>query len=384
VNLSEIPKIEVITAVADAEREDFLAQLLFSQGWNIIFRALDDEALINFLEERGRDRRTVVVHQGFFNSSNKSLIDRLTSQATTFISIEEVPFTSHELMVRIRGALRAPLIQGERQGQNSDFAEEELSSHSISDVSARRFPSRGSAPAIESEFAESEESVRSFEGSRRSFRTFKELRTRRKVIAVTGSSGAPGRTQFAKAMAKELQKVGPVILVDADIRSQGSHFKTGDIDRLEVIPMNREKRPTQIPEGVESAVVDLGILHGVGEAIHDRRWHGSLVNNVLDQASHLVYVAKSTPASMIELTQFIREYPLLQKRLPVFYICILTGHSRELREWESKFLSLTMGENRFIVRESELGTSQGSFLGSLFKSNQSGGRAIAKIAGALV
>ena len=38
---SEIPQIEVITAIADADFEDFVAQLLFSQGWSIIHRAFD-------------------------------------------------------------------------------------------------------------------------------------------------------------------------------------------------------------------------------------------------------------------------------------------------------------------------------------------------------
>ena len=56
----------------------------------------------------------------------------------------------------------------------------------------------------------------------------------------------------------------------------------------------------------------------------------------------------------MELAQFLREYPLLLKRIPVTYICILTGHSRELREWENKFLTLTMGENRAVLRESQL------------------------------
>ena len=37
---SEIPQLEVITAIADAETEDFVSQLLYSQGWSIIYRAI--------------------------------------------------------------------------------------------------------------------------------------------------------------------------------------------------------------------------------------------------------------------------------------------------------------------------------------------------------
>ena len=152
---------------------------------------------------------------------------------------------------------------------------------------------------------------------------------------------------------------------------------------VEIVPLDKESRPTRIPEGVESAVVDLGVLPGLAEAVNDRRWYGSLINNVLDQTTHLVYISKSTSMSMTELSQFIREYPLLLKRLPVSYICVLSGHSRELREWESKFLTLTTGESRYILREGDLNRSKGGgILGSLRNGN-SKERSIAKIAAAL-
>ena len=176
------------------------------------------------------------------------------------------------------------------------------------------------------------------------------------------------------------------MLIDADIRSHGI-TKQRDIkgkNRVEVLPLDRENRSTYIPEGDEVAVVDLGTLPGLAEAVTDRRWHGSLVNNVLDRATHLIYMCKSTPTSMSELTSFLREYPLLLKKLPVSYICVLTGHSRELREWESKFLTLTLGENRFVLRERELdSTKESGLLGNLHLSG-SKRKEIAKIAASLV
>ncbi len=130
-------------------------------------------------------------------------------------------------------------------------------------------------------------------------------------------------------------------------------------------------------------MVDLGTLPGLAEAVNDRRWHGSLVNNVLDRASHLVYLSKTNSSSMAELTAFLREYPLLLKRLPVTYVCVLSGHSRELREWESKFLSLTAGENRHILRESQLELTPSGGILSALRLGSSRRKEIAKIATSL-
>ncbi len=39
----------VITAIGDYDFESFVAGTLFSQGWNVIYRALDKENLRSFL-----------------------------------------------------------------------------------------------------------------------------------------------------------------------------------------------------------------------------------------------------------------------------------------------------------------------------------------------
>ena len=352
---SEIPQLEVITAIPDADSEDFVAQLLFSQGWNIIYRAFDTETLKIFLNDRGVELRTVIVYQNPFPGFDREILQSFTSPSVTFISLDEIPFNSHEIMVAIRNRLRTPMLQGVSLSKTEIPESTQLISNT--------------PPGM----------------IQRSNRIGNHFQKERRLIAVTGSTGAPGRTRFSAALAGEFAGKGSALLVDADIRSQGAGFKALDRSSqgVEIVPLDRESRPTRIPDGIESAVVDLGVLPGLAEAVNDRRWYGSLVNNVLDQASHLVYISKSTSMSMTELSQFIREYPLLLKRLPVSYICILSGHSRELREWESKFLTLTMGESRYILREGDLIRSGDSgVLGALRIGNRKE-RSIAKIAAAL-
>ncbi len=366
---SEIPQLEVVTAIADADSEDFLAQLLFSQGWSIIYRAFDSDSLTRFMEERGLELRTVIVYQSSLPGFAPDLISTCSSPTITFISLDSIEFTSHEIMSAIRSKLRAPMVQ--RDVIQRDIAPRESAMREPEFVTSSSRPTRTSATGS---------SIKRI--NRNSIASTRN----RKVIAVTGSTGAPGKTRFASALAEELSTYGSIVLIDADIRSHGisRQRELKGKNRIELLPLDRESRPTFIPDGDETAVVDLGSLPGLAEAVTDRRWHGSLINNVLDRATHLIYMCKSTPTSMAELTSFLREYPLLLKKLPVSYICVLTGHSRELREWESKFLTLTMGENRFVLREGQLDPSRESgLLGNLRLGNPKR-KEIAKIATSLV
>ena len=360
---SEIPQLEVVTAIPDADHEDFLAQLLFSQGWNIIFRAFDANSLLSFMRERGIGLRTVIVYQSELPGFSAQTLQEINSPTITTISLDAVVFTSHELMVAIRGSLRAPMLQ-------TNASPQEVSPPDLQRSDFSTFPNtRQSRDLI------------AVPAKRFNRNTLMQVRER-KVIAVTGSTGAPGRTRFATALSRELASRGATLLIDADIRSRGVMPLREELQRsaVEIIPLDREKRPTHIPEGEETAVVDLGVLPGLAEATADRRWHGSLVNNVLDRATHLIYLSKSTASSMAELSQFMREYPLLQKRLPVVFVCILTGHSRELREWEAKFLTLTTGESRFILRENQLVPYKESKIFGAVKLRDPKRKEIAKIA----
>ena len=369
VTRSEIPQLEVITAISDADSEDFVAQLLFSQGWSIIHRAFDSDSLIRFMNERGQELRTVIVYQSAFPGLNSEVFASYSVPTVTFISLDLIQFTSHEIMLAIRNKLRAPMVH--KSDANIEAESQERYFDTL--IAVPPIAALHSAPIVNSSTI------------KRINRPASAQIRNRKVIAVTGSTGAPGKTRFASALAEELSQQGAILLIDADIRSHGTSNQRDSRrkSRVEILPLDRESRPTHIPDGEEVAIVDLGTLPGLAEAVTDRRWHGSLVNNVLDRATHLVYLSKSTPSSMAELTQFLREYPLLLKKLPVSYICVLAGHSLELREWENKFLTLTTGENRFVLREGQLEPARKSGLFGNFGFGNMKRKEIAKIAASL-
>lgn len=387
---SEIPKLDVVTAIADAEHEDYVSELLYSQGWNILFRASEALSLQRFLLTRA-ELRTVLIFRSDLMGYSSEIFSALDLRNLTLISLDGIPENAHAIMTHIRQELRTPLLTPAQ-------------SAIIRQQNAPTF-----MPSLPSQS-----------------RT--EITKRRKVISITGSGGAPGRTRFALALAHELSMLEPILLVDADLRSQGlvrlvsylesrtnyssTNFskKYANLERsstarldsaqkgksqrkahassyrarsIQLAPLDPVERPTILPDGERTAVVDLGTLPALSEVVTDRRWQGSLVNNILESTSNLVYIVKSTASSIEELSIFMRDFPVLLKNIPITYLCVLAGHSRSLREWESNFLTLTLGENRHIVRGSQLDLTQESSLFPFLRQGDSTNKEIAKILASL-
>lgn len=393
---SEIPQLEVITAIADAESEDFLAQLLFSQGWNIIFRALDADSLRHFLTTRSLELRTVIIYLSDFPGLLPGELENVTAPTFTTISIDSIPINSHLLMTHIRSSLRSPMI---RDPSETDVpVREEIECEKL--VPEAREPLISPNPYMGRENHEydarrggragrSDDMGKIQTNLHDVYRGSAAYPVRngqsKRMIAVTGTAGSPGRTRFSLLLAEEYAKAQRVLIVDADIKSLGLTRQRDQIGRpeIDVLSLNVEDRPTVISEEAPVMIVDMGAMPVMAEAVSDRRWHGTLINNVLNSATHVVYLSKSTQVSMSELSQFLKEYPILLKRIPITYICILTGHSRELRQWESRFLTLTVGENRQIIREDQLKPPSETTLLPFFRPGSGKRREIAKIANLL-
>ena len=320
---SEIPQLEVITAIADADFEDFVAQLLFSQGWSIIYRAFDAMTMEDFLRSRS-GLRTVIIYKTDLPGMTSQILMDYPDEPYTFISLDGSEPAAHAIMQKIRSQLRLPLVQ---TGQHIGVVAEEPRRH---------IPQP-------------------------------------KVITITGSAGAPGRTTLALALAGTMgsDEGSKVALIDADFRSPAlSRRLTSAVmvakgkkpPALQLLPLDPATKPTALPQvsADQTMIVDLGMLPSLGEAVHDRRWQGSLVHAILEATTHLLYVVRSTQDNLDELAHFLKEFPILLRKIPITYICILVGTSRELRESEARFLTLTTAENRFLFRESQLRQGAGS------------------------
>ncbi|CAB4951161.1 MAG: hypothetical protein F2853_02060 [Actinobacteria bacterium] len=305
---SEIPQLQVVTAISDSDCEDFVSQLLFSQGWSIIHRAIDMAGLIEFLEARKGELRTVVVYKSDLPDFDHKLLESSANSKVKNICIDNVETNSHQLMTFIRGQLRLPLIAS----SNSEILE-------ITDNS-------------------------------------KVLEVRKPcVITITGTVGSPGRSSVAINLANYLAANSGVNIFDADIRSPALEYFIGRANKnnsnLNLINLISQEKLVDSNIGVLGNVniVDLGPLPPLTEVVNDRRWQAGFINRTLEETTTLIYLCKSNGLSLIRLEQFMSQFPVLLRNLPIIYILNQSGGTREDRALANRFSKMCDGEISFIL-----------------------------------
>ncbi len=305
---SEIPQLEVITAIADVETEDFIAQLLFSQGWNIINRAIDFAGLRTALENRHEFLRTVVIYSSDLADLNLIELSEMEGRYPAFsiICIDGIDINSHLIMTHIRSKLRLPLVY-----QNQSSAKSELS--------------------------------------------ISQSPKKQKIITVTGTTGSPGRSHLTLLLANYFSWRSQVQVFDADLKSPSLAYLVGTQaqsgTRFSLTTIQTANKPSDLPasEMKEVTFVDIGALPPLREVVTDRRWQATFINNILEQSSSLIYITKSSGLGLLRLEDFITEFPILLRKIPIIYVLNQRGSSREDRAIESRFSSLTSGERAFVV-----------------------------------
>jgi hypothetical protein len=301
---SEIPQLQVVTAISDSDCEDFVSQLLFSQGWSIIYRAIDMAGLMDFLEARNGDLRTVVIFKSDLPNFSAEMLESSANSKVKNICIDDIEINSHKLMTFIRGQLRLPLIA--TASQNSQNLQ---------------------VPAV----------------------------LKPCVITITGTVGAPGRSSVALNIANYLAATCEVNLFDADTRAPALDYFIGragnNHENLNLISLISQEKSIEVTIGKSSSVsiVDLGPLPPLTEVVNDRRWQAGFINRTLEETTTLIYLCKSNGLSLIRLEQFMSQFPVLLRSLPIIYILNQSGSTREDRALANRFLKMCEGETAFIL-----------------------------------
>ena len=308
---SEIPQLQVVTAISDSECEDFVSQLLFSQGWSIIYRAIDMAGLMEFLETRNGDLRTVVIFKRDLPNFSNELLESAANSKVKNICIDDIEINSHKLMTFIRGQLRLPLIANSSVS-NSNLIEKSQSSQ----IPSARKPC---------------------------------------VITITGTVGAPGRSSVALNIANYLAASSQVNLFDADTRAPALEYFIGragnNHQNLNLVNLVSQEKSIEVTIGKTSnvSIVDLGPLPPLTEVVNDRRWQAGFINRTLEETTTLIYLCKSNGLSLIRLEQFMSQFPVLLRNLPIIYILNQSGSTREDRALSNRFLKMCEGETAFIL-----------------------------------
>ena len=308
---SEIPQLQVVTAISDSECEDFVSQLLFSQGWSIIYRAIDMAGLMEFLDARKGELRTVVIFKSDLPNFDEALLESASNSKVKNICIDKIETNSHQLMTYIRGQLRLPLIA------NAGLA------------------NSGKLGAIESQ----------------------QVPAERKpcVITITGTVGSPGRSSVALNIANYLAANSQVNLYDADLRAPALEYFIGragkNNENLKLSSLISQEKLIDSKIGDSSAIniVDLGSLPPLTEVVNDRRWQAGFINRTLEETTTLIYLCKSNGLSLIRLEQFMSQFPVLLRKLPIIYILNQSGSTREDRALANRFSKMCDGEISFIL-----------------------------------
>ena len=123
--MAEIALPMIVTAIASSELEGFVAATLFSQGWNVIFRALDVTALTVFLDsDLKQSQNVVLVFSPDLPGISPNIIASLKSKVRQIIGFSNencsdqdfaglfrAPNEPAELLNLVRGFVRAPLMR---------------------------------------------------------------------------------------------------------------------------------------------------------------------------------------------------------------------------------------------------------------------------------
>ncbi len=101
-----------ITAIVNSECEAEVANLLFSHGNNIIYRALTFTALTNYLTEHNNDETlTIIYSTDLIDKSEIARVSKLFSKLR-FIPITSDQFNATELLASISESIRKPMVRG--------------------------------------------------------------------------------------------------------------------------------------------------------------------------------------------------------------------------------------------------------------------------------
>lgn len=111
--------INLVTAIADSELENFVASTLFAQGWSVNFRALDFDSLIAHSQRSDSADEVLVLSTDLvgLTSQKVSTLNNSFSKVFIFSSSQNDPFpdaiaipkSALELVGLLRGSLRAPM-----------------------------------------------------------------------------------------------------------------------------------------------------------------------------------------------------------------------------------------------------------------------------------
>ena len=315
----------VITAISDAQFEGFVSGTLFAQGWSVVFRAIDTEALERFCSNNVEQAaNSLLIYSpdlpGITNDVVKHLATKV-KQVVGFSSktnpeyadLHPNPATPTDLVSIVRGFVRAPMLR-----QVSQISRANRKAH---------------------------------------------------VIAIGSAGSDTGCTTIALNLAMELSVLGKsTLLIDANfrapsiaaliaIRNVQSEAGWRTIAPQLAIAEITQQEAGSIEQLMESAtqsfdniVIDLGSISGLSNRLTDRRWTSTMTTWSCDQGDELMVIARPDLLGIHRLEQVCGLLEKTSIRAALSFTLNMRSQGKKGADEEAQFLAITTRLRPLCVR----------------------------------
>ena len=313
--MSDLELPTVITAIADAQTESFIAATLFAQGWSVLFRAIDSDSLERYLRNNEEAVKSAILifapdlsgiaHERL--ETMRPLVKQLVGFSknpdsdTALGELHLLPNTATDLISLVRGFIRAPMLRQATQPSSQE---------------------------------------------------------RRAHVLAIGSAGSnTGCTTLAINIAMELSVMDKqTLLIDANFRAPSvatllslrnvnsepgwrniaPSLSVAEISQDQSISI--ETLMEQAIQNFDHVVIDLGSISGLSNRLTDRRWTSAMT---CDQGDEFMVVARPDVLGLHRLEQVTSLIEMTSIRSPLSFVLNMRSMGRRGAEEEARFLSIT-------------------------------------------
>jgi hypothetical protein len=233
-------------------------------------------------------------------ASPRFFVELANRHDLTLVNIDSIPTNAHALMSHIRQQLRVPLI------------------HSDETVSGE----------LEVPVAPPSNRI-----------------SGQRSIVVTGTTGAPGRTTIALALARHFAQSSSVELLDADTSSPCLRelVPMNESGTFQVSTLDPTLRPRELAASDQLRIIDLGALGRMSAEVTDRRWQANLRTNIMEKSATAFYVASASEMGLKRVSDFIAELPLLINKSNLVFVLNKAGSGKADKAIIARFEALVHG-----------------------------------------
>ncbi len=315
----------VITAISDAQFEGFVSGTLFAQGWSVVFRAIDTEALERFCSNNVEQAASsLLIYSPDLPGITDDVVKRLTTSVKQvvgfssktnpeFADLHPNPATATDLVSIVRGFVRAPMLR-----QVSQMSRANRKAH---------------------------------------------------VVAIGSAGSDTGCTTIALNLAMELSVLGKsTLLIDANFRAPSiaaliairnvqsesgwrtiapqlaiaeiTQHEAGNIDQL----------MESATQSFDNIVIDLGSISGLSNRLTDRRWTSTMTTWSCDQGDELMVIARPDLLGIHRLEQVCALLEKTSIRSALSFTLNMRSQGKKGADEEAQFLAITTRLRPLCVR----------------------------------